>query len=240
MKEFSGYFNGTPTEVREYIDKEFAKHIIAMVTDGVAGSAALKVFPVAGAMKVRVDYGMAIVQGTVYALESDGGSALTVDISPAGSAPRVDRVVLRLNSGEARHTVMVLPGAQGSSPTAPALTRAGGIYDISLAAIRIEPGAVEIAADKITDERENEAVCGYITATGLKRSDVLGAHTHDVATPQKHGFMSKEDKDKLDRSVGQPLKATDSPTFAGLRVTGDSAFSGTMTVNGVIKGARFE
>lgn len=240
MKEFSGYFNGTPQEIRQYIDREFAKHIIAMVTDGVAGANALKVYPVAGSMRVRVDYGMAIVQGTVYALESDGGAAKTVDIAAAGSAPRIDRLVLRLNLSEASHTVLVLPGAQGSNPQPPALVRTGGVYDLSLAAIRVEPGAWEIVADKIVDERENEALCGYICATGLKRSEVKGVHRHDNASAGRDGFMSKEDKAKLDTNISQGLKPTDSPTFAGLTVKGNVALTGTVTVDGVIQGARFE
>lgn len=240
MKEFSGYFNGKPGQVLQYIDAEFAKHIMAMVTDGVAGATALKVLPVAGAMKVKIDYGLAIVQGTVYALEYDGGAAHTVSIGAAGTAPRIDRVVLRLHKADAKHSIMVLAGAPGTDPQPPELTRTGGVYDLSLAAVRVEPGVVEVAADKILDERIDESVCGYICATGLKRSDLKDAHVHDLATSSKAGFMSKEDKAKLDGSISQGLKPTDSPTFAGVTATGNVSVGGTLTVNGVIQGARFE
>lgn len=57
------------------------------------------------------------------------------------------------------------------------------------------------------------------------------SHIHNKATAAADGFMSKEDKSSLDTMVGrvnQDLRTTASPTFASL------------TVNGVITGARYE
>jgi len=56
-------------------------------------------------------------------------------------------------------------------------------------------------------------------------------HDHDDATTAKHGYMSTTDKEWLDTlhdRVNQELNMTSSPTFASL------------TVNGVVRGARFE
>lgn len=55
-------------------------------------------------------------------------------------------------------------------------------------------------------------------------------HDHEDATASKHGFLSVQDKGRLDtlhKRVNQELNTDSTPTFSGL------------TVNGVINGARF-
>lgn len=58
----------------------------------------------------------------------------------------------------------------------------------------------------------------------------VSTHGHAAATKDADGFLSSQDKEKLDllvQRVGQSLNATDTPTFKGL------------TVDGYIDGARF-
>lgn len=239
MKEFYGFFNSTENDQREYIDHELAEAFKTLAPDGVANSGdCLRVQEVTGSMTVRVSYGSAMVNGRVYTLRDDGGSPLTLEIATSASSTRIDRVVLRLNLATNARNIgaFVLTGTPGANPQAPSLTRQGEIYEISLAQIRVEPGALAITQAMITDERLNEEVCGVVS---LKRSELADAHRHANATASVDGFMAKGDKAKIDL-VDQDLRKVAKPTFAGAILNGNVAMSGTLTLDGVISGARFE
>lgn len=172
MKEFYGYFNSSEGDQREYIDAELAEVFKAGFTDGVEDEDALTVSPIPSKMQVKISAGRAIVQGYVYSMQDDGGSVKVLDISPSGSAPRVDRIVLRLNLNDRSVRLAVVDGVPASDPKGTAPQRQGNIYELVLASIRVEPGTYDVPSAKIEDNRADEALCGYITASGLKRSYV--------------------------------------------------------------------
>ncbi len=242
MKEFYGFFNSVEGDVdpREYVDYELAEAFKAMAPDGVENSEdSLKVLEQIGSMSVKVNYGRAMVNGRVYVLSDDGGQPLTLEIASSASSTRIDRVVVRLNlATDARNIgVYVLTGTPGASPVAPTITRQGEIYEISLSQIRVAPGATAITQDMIIDERLNEDVCGVLS---IKRSEIAGSHRHSNATEAVDGFMAKGDKAKVDGMLNQDVRSTAKPAFTGLSVSGNATVTGTLTVNGVISGARFE
>ncbi len=60
-------------------------------------------------------------------------------------------------------------------------------------------------------------------------------HRHDNATAEADGFVSAEDKEKLDGRLGQAVNPGSTPTFAGMSLSGD------LNMNGhVIHGATYE
>jgi hypothetical protein len=59
-------------------------------------------------------------------------------------------------------TLQILQGTEADAPQAPALTRSGRIYEISLAQIRINVSASVITDGQITDERTDADVCGIL------------------------------------------------------------------------------
>lgn len=170
MKEFYGYFNSVEGDVREYVDKELAEIFKAGFTNGVENEQALRVESVPASMKVRVNAGRAIIEGFVYSLEEDGSGVMQLDINPAGSAGRIDTVVLRLNMDTRKVFLVVVDGEPASVPKPKEPTRQGNIYELVLAHLNIEPGKAEVT--EIKDTRADENLCGYITASGLKRSYV--------------------------------------------------------------------
>lgn len=174
MKEFYGYFNSIEGDVREYVDKELAEIFKAGFTNGVENEQALRVESVPASMKVRVNAGRAIIEGFVYSLEEDGSGVMQLDINPAGSAGRIDTVVLRLDMDTRKVFLVVVDGEPASAPKPKEPTRQGNIYELVLAHLNIEPNKAEVT--DIKDTRADENLCGYITASGLKRSyvDLLG------------------------------------------------------------------
>jgi len=170
-----GHFDSTPTDERDLTAEDWATFIRSLVTDGVRdGGANLQVSP-AGGLAVNVDNGEAIIQGYIISLTTDyNGRFYTLPLAaPHPQFPRVDRVVLRLDRGEARTLKpVVLMGTAAASPAPPALTRSQtGWWEMSLAQIHVAANATAIAPSDITDERFDTNLCGILnSALGLDPS----------------------------------------------------------------------
>lgn len=90
----------------------------------------------------------------------------TLDLETAsGTLDRIDAVMIRRNDTERRIYLTIEKGGNAQTPTAPAPTRDGAIYDLKLADIYIAAGTVKITQAEITDTRMNAAVCGWVAAT---------------------------------------------------------------------------
>lgn len=135
------------------------------------------------AMSVSVGSGTALIQGRYY----QNSAALTLTIPTADSSyPRIDRVVVRLNTTPNRTVVAaVVQGSPAVSPAAPALTRTAETYEISLAQVRVEAGVTSIAGEKVTDEREDATLCGpaapaYVPSPQLDVTGDIDADGHQI------------------------------------------------------------
>ena len=106
-------------------------------------------------MTVNVATGRAWVKGHFF--ESDAVEARSID-SADPTNPRIDRVVVRATYSQpgvpGAVALAVLKGTPAASPSAPALTQnTTTMWEISLAQVLIDAGAVVVAANKVTDER---------------------------------------------------------------------------------------
>ncbi|MFD2704090.1 hypothetical protein [Salibacterium lacus] len=107
---------------------------------------------------VRVGLGAAWVQGRIYQIYD---SAETLSLSDADlDNPRIDRIVVRLNYSERLIEVAVSEGPPSTNPEPPELTRNSSAYELSLAQVYVAPGVTSISDTDITDEREDEELCG--------------------------------------------------------------------------------
>ncbi|MGY4689371.1 hypothetical protein [Salibacterium sp. K-3] len=107
---------------------------------------------------VRVGLGAAWVQGRIYQIYS---SAETLTLPDADlDNPRIDRIIIRLDYGNRLITAAAKERAPATSPTPPALTRDSSVYEMSLAQVRVDPAVTSISDADITDEREDEELCG--------------------------------------------------------------------------------
>jgi len=154
---------GNETYDRSFNSEQLRMIFSLLYTSGVvmtSDSNALKVSAATG-MGVYVAPGGCIIQGAMgYENEQ-----VYLDVPDAGALPRIDSVVARLNTNLSARDISIvyLQGTAASSPSAPVLTRNGGIYDLRLANIRVLAGATSITTANISDTRLSSD-CGVATA----------------------------------------------------------------------------
>lgn len=165
QSESCGFFDGDTL----YGQEEFNRYFNHLFESGVSfedsGEMALKAKESGG--KVVLGKGFAIVKGFYYYNNAD----ITYQVTPDTLYPRRDRLVLRANLLSGPVESMVKKGVPSSAPTLPALQRDTGIYEISLAEIKIMPDG------KITviDERYKKDVCGAIRPKNLTELNTMMA-----------------------------------------------------------------
>ncbi len=167
-KLWYGHFDSTEDDPRLLLAEDWANYIKSFITDGIRnGGNTLKITAGSG-MKVLMDEGIANIQGYIFQSEADNdGRYFEINVDTAHpSLPRIDRVVLRLDRSIEVRTItpMVILGTANANPVAPALTRDGVIWDLCLAQIRVDAGAVAITSAKITDMRFNTDLCGVMNS----------------------------------------------------------------------------
>lgn len=163
-EEKSRFFDSVGGDKR-YSSEDFAEYFRAFLTDGIKnGGDNLKVTSTGSSMQVSVLPGTAMIRGYFYMLEGAGGKALNIEASDGRD--RIDRVILRLDRGASVRNISlaVKRGQSGTSPAAPALTREGNIYELSLARVYVKVNSVKIMPADISDERYDTAVCGLINS----------------------------------------------------------------------------
>lgn len=110
--------------------------------------------------------------------ESTGGEKLQLAIDAAdGALNRIDRIIVEWKTTNYvdRPEIKVLKGTAGSSAAAPALTNNSTKRQISLAQVYVAAGTTAITASMITDERQDNSVCGLVTETLSIDTSVINA-----------------------------------------------------------------
>jgi len=156
MVETSGFWttSGSPSghQVASYTQAHHSKALMlaagAKGLDGVATSYLGGLEVTAGSGKVTVADGGGLVDGKWYEKTSTDDIAIS---SPTSGTERIDRVILKASWGTTYTVTCELKaGTASSSPTPPALTQTrGGIFEISLAQVRVTSAGVIT----VTDER---------------------------------------------------------------------------------------
>lgn len=184
--EESRFFDSVEQD-KEYYADDFAEYFRMFLTSGVWEMGEnLNVRPGNG-LSVTIGYGAGMIQGYGYWLKDNGEGLLQKNFQPAASQPRIDRVVLQLNTSLAARKVSIeiKTGAAAAEPVAPELTRSGNIYELSLAQVRIEAGALSLSGDKIVDERADEELCGIVEPRAVTEYLNQGVKTTDSPVFEK-------------------------------------------------------
>lgn len=167
MAEKSGFFNALLSNGqydRTYSADDYCNAFRMVANTGVCYSNDDELKVTVSGMRVSVSAGRAIIDGHYYINDSVHNS-FTVPIAPTGDNNRIDRVVLRLDSNVATRSIKLVykTGAAAVNPSAPSLTRSGGVYEIALADIRVSAGDTSISAGNVTDRRDNNDYCGWVS-----------------------------------------------------------------------------
>lgn len=153
-------------------------------------------FPVtaAGGLKVTVGAGRGWVHPsrfTGYSITKREADTLTMPLADP-SLPRIDRIVMRYDSGARAASLQVLQGTASSTPTAPAISRTELIYDLCLAEITRPAGSTSISTGQITDTRLDEALCGIVRdgVTGIPTDELLAAARERISALEEKATSS--------------------------------------------------
>lgn len=155
MAEFSYPFDtGSGASVTQAQWQHMAQYFEASGVCGDSTSGFLKVTAPATGMTTVVAPGDAFVKGFFY--YSDANISVTHTNNTSGN-PRIDLVILRLDTVAKTITVQHLEGSPNATPVAPTPTfpafGGGTVFEIPLAQVRVESGTSVIAANKVTDTR---------------------------------------------------------------------------------------
>jgi hypothetical protein len=179
---------GGQNQMGEY---ELAKIMGAMASSGImtvgtvfnsrttAGSNELSVTWSAGFgnFVTQARQGEAMVAGFFY--ENTAALSLTHDAPSATSGQdRFDRVVLQLDWNNNTINAVIIKGATGSNPTAPALTRTWGTkWEVPLARVRVRGASTSLSDVDVIDERVPYIPAGLTPGVRLKRASYAITNT---------------------------------------------------------------
>lgn len=119
-------------------------------------------------MDIALGAGFMFANGYMY--ENDSTRTLTHAIADPNN-DRIDRIVICFdnNPAERRIYTYVKKGNPASNPVPPSVTRDSYVFEMSVAQVRIIAGKSFVEQNQITDERTNDAVCGYIPLHNIYR-----------------------------------------------------------------------
>lgn len=155
------YDSDAGTYDRTYTAEQMSLYFKGLVSDGVIAN-------VGNMMAVTPGTGMTVQVGTgrmfIDSRWLQNSSTLSISISAAhATLARKDIIVARLDYSNRLISIVAKNGTPAATPTAPTVQRDGTYFEMKLAEIYINAGATSIAAANITDTRQNENVCGYVT-----------------------------------------------------------------------------
>lgn len=162
MAESSGFFNSSNGD-RKYRTEFFAEYFSSFIGNGVFSNPSTGLQIISNNnMSVTVKAGKAWINGYYYSNNSD--LILPVAIAD-GVLSRIDRIVLRYDTVNREIRAVVKKGNFASSPVSPSIQRDADAYELALADIAINKGAVSITQSNITDLRLNTGLCGVVHGT---------------------------------------------------------------------------
>ena len=184
--EESRFFDSVENDNSYYAD-DFAEYFRMFLKDGVWQMGDNLAVSPGNALSVVVGYGAAMVQGYGYWLKDDNSGEKQLNLVGASAQPRIDRIVLRLDTSLQTRKVLlaVLTGEAAAQPMAPSLTRNGNIYELSLAQVRVGANALSILPEQIVDERADASLCGVVEPRAVADYLDQGVKTSDSPTFEK-------------------------------------------------------
>ena len=176
MAEHYSFFDAQGSEGsydRTYSSADLAAYFASFIGNGVYADPAnqLKVSAASGKMAVNVAVGKAWINGYFYELD-ESAKELTIATGNSNYG-RIDLVVCSLNLSNRLIELKVIQGAASANPQEPSYSRTDDVYDLVLAKVNVEAGAVNLSNADITDMRPNATYCGFVTGV-VEQIDTTG------------------------------------------------------------------
>lgn len=147
------------------VDSEFLRAVFAAYfSDGIFYKPTNALQVVAGTgLQVQVNPGICHIRGAM-GIETE---TRTLTLEAAGTLPRIDTVVARLDISLAVRSIelYVVTGTPASTPQRPDLTRDATIWELGLADVAVEANSSTLTQSSITDTRLDTERCGVVAQT---------------------------------------------------------------------------
>ncbi|MCR1166711.1 hypothetical protein NE169_15350 [Clostridium botulinum] len=148
---------------RRYKAEDFREYFASFISNGVFPNPSNNLQVIANNdMTITIKAGKGWINGAIYINTDD--YILNIDVAD-GVLNRIDKVVLRMDTAERKIYSYVKKGQFASSPTAPTLQRDADAYEIALADVTVNKGAISITQANITDLRLDKNLCGIVHGT---------------------------------------------------------------------------
>lgn len=133
-------------------------------------------------MQVEVALGSIWIEGRLLQVYS---SAETLSITASDPTDdRIDRIIARVDFSGRTCELVVKDGTASASPSPPSLQRDSTFYEMSLAQVYVSAGATTITNSNITDERDDETLCGKSKHPSVGDAvETLNNHLADMDDP---------------------------------------------------------
>ena len=194
------------------VDSEFLRAVFAAYfSDGIfyKPTSALQVVAGTG-LQVQVNPGICHIRGAM-GIETE---TRTLTLETAGTLPRIDTVVARLDLSLAVRSIelYIVKGTPSSTPQRPALTRDATIWELGLADIAVAANASTITQSSITDTRLDTSRCGVVAQTigSLDTAPYFSQLTAAIASHQ-------EEAEEQIRALQEAIAAVEGNTAWMLR-----------------------
>src|SRR5699024_8459768 len=170
MAERMYFFDSTKDDKRIYQAADFARFHHQIIGNGVSNDANKPNLKVEENKNLDVHLGAGYMFANGYMYENTATKTLKVDTA-SSTNDRIDRVIIRFDSNpeERKIYATIKKGTASANPSPPPVERSNYIHEMSVAQIRVKKGSSVITQSQITDERTNDAVCGYIQLHNIYR-----------------------------------------------------------------------
>lgn len=154
-----GFFNSVNGD-RVYNADDFNSCIDAIASDGVFKRNG-------GGLQVGVNTGLSVHVLDGYARFGGywikNGVIMNLELTAADTInPRIDAVVVRVDTSSRTITIEVKTGTAAATPTAPEMTRSATVNEYCLATVAVAANSTSISQSNITDTRGDASVCGWV------------------------------------------------------------------------------
>lgn len=171
---------------RSYLAEDFASYFASFITNGVFKELGNKLeIIVNSGMSIKVKSGVAWVNG--YRYENDNDLILTLE-NADGMLSRIDSIVVRLDITNREIKTHVKKGVLSTSPVTPVITRNNDIYELQLATVIVNANTAVLTQSMITDTRNDDTVCGWVTSIGSQDTllDMIQLLDNDIERLQNN------------------------------------------------------
>ena len=220
-------------------DAEDVSTYLCTRTSGVYSKDTNYAVSVTGARQITVAPGLAWINYDdfkgVSACSREAVNLIVPDA--ARTLPRIDRVVLQLDTAANLTAVKLKPGIPAAAPEPPAILQNHNQYELGLCTVSVPAGSSVVTAADITDTRADEDVCGVMRdgVTGIPTAQLqaqalammtqlstelhtkLAALDAAIASVESGNFYTKSE---ADAKFGTPysLPAATVKTLGGVKV----------------------